>query len=331
MKDLTKGLVVRVDAKVCHVDVDGEVVLAAPRGVLFENLEGVKNPIAVGDWVMIDPVTDPASLHEVLPRRNSISRTASSHDPREQVLVANADQLLIIASVNKPNFSSNRTDRILAACEWNDLPAILVLNKIDLDKKDVLAEVGKTYRNVPVRVIETCATDGRGLDELRELLKDKITVLYGPSGAGKSTTLNAIQPGLKLKVGKISRHWDQGRHTTSFSSLIHLDLGGWVVDTPGIRVFRLHGIKKSELRGLFPEFVRYQPGCKYPDCIHDHEPECAVLDALEDGEIAQSRYMSYLEMLIEAAPDDYALGDDDDDDEFEDETGEELRPEAPPA
>ena len=318
MPELVEGLVVRVDAKVCHVEVDGQVLHAAPRGSLFEDLDGVKNPVAVGDRVRVDPSTDPMSLVEVLPRRNSLSRVASSHDPREQVLVANVDQLLIISSVNKPKFSSNRTDRILAACEWNHIPAVLILNKIDLDKKGMLQEIRSTYESVPVPILETCATDGRGLDELKELLRDKITVLYGPSGAGKSTTLNTIQPGLNLKVGKISAHWEQGRHTTTFSRLLKLDLGGWVVDTPGIRVFRLHGVNRSELRGLFPEFVRLQQGCKYPNCTHDHEPECAVLDALEDDEISQTRYMSYLEMLVEASPDDYAADDGFDDVEEED-------------
>jgi ribosome biogenesis GTPase len=309
MKELVQGLVVRIDAKVCHVEREGEVIHAAPRGSLFEDLQRVKNPVAVGDQVMIDDSTEPASLVEVLPRRNSLSRVASSHDPREQVLVANIDQLLIISSVVKPRFSSNRTDRILAACEWNRIPAVLVLNKIDLDRKGTLDEIRATYESVPVPILETCAIDGRGLDQLKDCLRDKITVLYGPSGAGKSTTLNTIQPGLNLKVGNISRHWEQGRHTTTFSRLLQMDLGGWVIDTPGIRVFRLHGVKKTELRGLFPEFVSLQQDCKYPNCTHDHEPECAVLDALENGEIAQTRYMSYLELLIEAAPDDY-IGDD---------------------
>lgn len=315
--ELKKALVVRVDAKVCHVEVEGQVIHAAPRGLLFDKLEGVKNPVAVGDWVKIDDRTEPASLMEVLPRKNSLSRVASSHDPREQVLVANADQVLIFSSIAKPRFSSNRTDRILAACEWNRIPAILVLNKIDLDKKNILADVSATYENVPVPIIEMCATDGRGIDELREVLRDKVTVLYGPSGAGKSTSLNSIQPGLNLKVGKISAHWEQGRHTTTHSRLLKLDLGGWVVDTPGIRVFRLHGVKKGDLPGLFPEFRRLQAECKYPNCTHDHEPECAVLDALEDGEIPQSRYLSYLEMLVEAAPDDYSLSDDEDEDDGE--------------
>ena len=314
MSELREGVVMRMDAKVCHVETGGEVVLAAPRGALFEDLAGVKNPVAVGDRVLLDPGGDPVSLVEVLPRRNQLSRTASSHDPREQVLAANVDQLLVIASVKSPKFSSNRTDRILAACQWHDIPATLVLNKVDLAKPKEVAALRATYESVPVPILETCATDGRGVDELREMLRGKTSILYGASGAGKSTLLNALQPGLALKVGKISRYWEQGKHTTTFSQLHHLEFGADVIDTPGIRVFRIHDIHRSELKGLFPEFARYEDRCKFPNCSHDHEPECAVLDALEDGEIAQTRYMSYLEMLVEASPDPVDYGDEDGDD-----------------
>lgn len=316
MSELRRGRVVRVDAKVCHVHLDEGELQAAPRGTLFENLGAVKNPVAVGDWVMVDASSDPAALVEVLPRENYLSRIASAHDPREQVLLANVDRVLIIASVNDPRFSSNRTDRVLAACEWHDIPAALVLNKIDLDRKGIAAELRGTYERIPVPVIETCATMGTGLDELRELLTDKVTALYGPSGAGKSTLINALQPGLNLKVGKVSGYWEQGRHTTSFSRLLRLDFGGWVVDTPGFRSFRVHGIRRSSVWCLFPDLARYQDRCRFPNCTHDHEPDCAVLDALEAGEIAESRYISYLELLVESAPDDFVES------ELEEEPGE---------
>jgi len=312
MSELVRGVVLRMDAKVCHVEVDGKVVLAAPRGALFENLQGVKNPVSVGDHVEIDPSGDPAGLINVLPRKNQLSRTASSHDPREQVLASNVDQLFIIASVKSPKFSSNRTDRILAACQWQGIPAVLVLNKTDLVEREQLDALRATYDSVPVEMLETCATDGTGVEELRERLRGKTSILYGASGAGKSTLLNALQPGLRLKVGKISSYWEQGKHTTTYSQLHHLDFGADVIDTPGIRVFRIHDIHRSELKGLFPEFARYEDRCKFPNCLHDHEPECAVLDALEEGEIARTRYMSYLEMLMEASPDPAGYGEDDD-------------------
>lgn len=315
MSELLRGVVLRMDAKVCHVEVNGEVLLAAPRGALFENLDGVKNPVAVGDHVEIDPAGDPVSLINVLPRKNQLSRTASSHDPREQVLASNVDQLFIIASVKSPKFSSNRTDRILAACQWQNIPAVLVLNKTDLAKQDELDALRATYDSVPVTMLETCATTGTGVEELRDRLRDKTSILYGASGAGKSTLLNALQPGLRLKVGKISSYWEQGKHTTTYSQLHHLDFGADVIDTPGIRVFRIHDIHRSELKGLYPEFARYEDRCKFPNCSHDHEPDCAVLDGLEDGEIARTRYMSYLEMLMEASPDPAGYGDEEDPDD----------------
>ena len=302
MTDLRTGRVVRVDAKVCHVEVEGKVIHAALRGRLFEDLQGRKNPIAVGDLVRVSLDGDPVALEEVLERRNYLGRTASSHDPREQVLVANVDQLFVIGSLVDPGFSSNRTDRILAACFWHDIPAILVLNKIDLTSPEEIADITATYEAIPIQVIATCAKDGRGVEQLKERMRDRVSVFYGPSGAGKSTLINNIQPGLDLREGRISRFWSQGRHTTSFSRLITLEMGGWVVDTPGIRVFRLHGMQREVLRDQFPDFARFQAQCRYPGCTHDHEPECAVFDAVDRGELAATRYASYVEMLDELDP-----------------------------
>lgn len=299
---LAQGRVVRADAKVFHVDVDGTTILAAPRGKLFEEATGRKNPVAVGDLVKLNTVTRPASIEAVLPRRNYLGRLASTHDSREQVLVANVDQLFVIGSLSKPGFSSNRTDRILAACFWHEIPAIVVLNKIDLSDDVQIAAIRETYEKAGVRVILTSALDGSGVDELAEALRDRVSVFYGASGAGKSTLLNRIQPGLNIKVGKISKYWATGKHTTTFSQLHALDMGGWVIDTPGIRVFRLHGITQGELRGLFPEFARFAANCHFPDCSHDHEPDCAVFEAVESGEVPPTRYASYVEMLDEIAP-----------------------------
>ncbi len=302
MAELRTGRVIRTDAKVCHIDLDGRVIHAAPRGSLLEDLKGFKNPVAVGDIVEINPDGNPASIESVHERRNYIGRVASAHDPREQVLAANIDQLFIFSSLAKPGFSSNRTDRILAAATYHEIPATLILNKIDLARGTEVADIRATYEGIPIRVIETCALDGRGVDEVRELLKDKVSMLYGASGAGKSTMLNTLQPGLKLKVGKISKYWSTGKHTTTYSQLHPLDFGGYVVDTPGIRVFRLYDIKKAEVRDLFEEFERFQDGCHFPDCTHDHEPDCAIWNAVEEGKIAASRYASYIELLTEADP-----------------------------
>jgi ribosome biogenesis GTPase len=296
------GRIVRTDAKVCHVEVGGRVWVCQPRGILFEAGSAQKNPLAVGDAVSVDLASDPPSIDAVLPRRNWLGRTASSHDPREQVLVANVDQLLAICSMAKPSFSSNRTDRILAACTWHNIPATLVLNKTDLAKPQDIAAVRETYEDIDFGVLETSVPLNLGIDALREKLRDKVSVLYGGSGVGKSSLLNSLQPGLKLKVGKISKYWDQGKHTTAFSQLHQLDFGGWVIDTPGIRAFRLHKATPADLRGMFPEFARVSAKCRFPDCSHNHEPECAVFEAVEAGEMAASRFASYVEMLDEIAP-----------------------------
>ena len=209
----------------------------------------------------------------------------------------------MIGSVVKPNFSSNRTDRILAAAEYHEIPARLVLNKTDLDKDGVAEQLRATYEAAGVPVLETCATEGTGIEALGELLHGKISAFYGASGAGKSTILNTLQPGLKLRTGKISRFWEAGKHTTTFSQMHRLEaLGGWVIDTPGIRVFRLSGINKAELRDCFPEFAPFQEECRFPDCSHDHEPECAVFEAVETGRLAPTRYASYVEILDELDP-----------------------------
>jgi len=253
----------------------------------------------VGDAVRVDLSSDPAGLEQVLPRRNWLGRLASSHDPREQVLLANIDRLYVIGSIENPKFSSNRTDRILAACAWHSVPATVVLNKVDLDVRGEAPSIGKTYTGARVDVLITSATKGVGIDELRERLKDKVSAFYGASGAGKSSLLNALQPELALKVGKISKYWDGGRHTTSYSQLHRLDFGGWVADTPGVRTFRLHRASPADLRGMFAEFERYQSACRFPNCTHDHEPDCAIFDAVERGDIAPTRYASYVEMLDE--------------------------------
>lgn len=304
MSDLKTGRVIRTDAKVCHVDVEGKVIQAAPRGILYSTGgertgKEPKNPVAVGDLVEVDVSSSPAGLERVLPRATYLSRIASSHDPREQILAANVDQLFVIGSMKTPLFSSNRTDRILAACAWHEISATLVLNKVDLAEEGDVERVRETYERIPIDVIATSALEGTGVEEVRARLPGKVSVFYGASGAGKSSLLNRLDPALKLKEGKISRFWDAGKHTTNFSQMYRLAGDALVIDTPGIRVFRLHGVTIRNLPDLFPEFAPYDGRCKFSGCLHDHEPDCAIFDAVESGELAPSRYASYVEMLDE--------------------------------
>ncbi len=307
MSDLARGRVVRADARVCHIDLEGRIVQAAPRGKLFEGLGDDKNPIAVGDWVEIDTAGNPMGIESVLERSNSLSRVASSHDPRRQVLFSNVDQVFIVNSLFRPGFSSNRTDRLLAACEWEEIPAKLILNKIDSDEQGQAAVLRESYEAAGYEVLDTSATRGDGLEQLRESLRGSTSVLYGASGVGKSTLLNALF-GLDLSVGKVSKYWSAGRHTTSFSRLLEVEPsngdrpGTIVIDTPGIRVFRPFGINQAQLRFLYREFVPFNSRCRFQNCQHDHEPGCAVVDAVEAGELAPTRYLSYVELLDELDP-----------------------------
>jgi ribosome biogenesis GTPase len=299
------GRVVRGDAKAYQVEIGGEVRTFVPRGKLFETRDReIKNPIAVGDRVRVTLAGDPPGIEEVLARTNWLPRVASSHDPRAQILFANVDQLFIVASLAKPKFSSNRADRILAACQYYEIPAVLVLNKLDLDDDRQGEEIARTYAAANIEVLPLCATEGRGLEKLAARLTRKTSAFYGGSGVGKSTLLNALEPGLALKIGKISKFWDQGKHTTTHSQMHRLAAhDAWVIDTPGIRVFRLTGINRAELRDCFPEFAPFAERCQFaPDCSHDHEPGCALFEAVEAGALAPTRYASYLEILDELVP-----------------------------
>ncbi|MBL8750753.1 MAG: ribosome small subunit-dependent GTPase A [Planctomycetes bacterium] len=296
-----QALVLRIDAKVCHVEIGGETRQLPLAGKLFEDRSHEKRPLAVGDRVLLD--TTGRAIDAVLPRSSQLHRRAASEgEERAQVVAANITHVLAVASVASPPFQPELVDGILAAAARERIPASLVLTKIDL-APDEAKRWSAAYAHAGVRVLATSTAEGHATeDTLRELgvlLHQNRTVVSGLSGAGKSSLLNTLVPGVKLRTGSLN-HIRQGRHTTTHTELLALPGGGHVLDTPGVRNFHLFCTGSQELQFLFPEISTLLPSCEYRSCLHADEANCAVRSAVERGELAASRYRSYRTMLRHA-------------------------------
>ena len=237
------------------------------------------------------------------PRRNYIIRRASNLSKEASILAANLDGCMLVATLKHPVTATTFIDRFLATAEAYSVPATLVINKTDLldtdDDRELLEAVRYLYESIGYTVVPVSAHTGEGLDRLRELLQGRTTLLSGNSGVGKSTLINDLIPGLDLRTAAISDVHDQGTHTTTFSEMFPLPFGGWIIDTPGVRGFGTIEMTPQEVSHYFPEIFRASDECRFGDCSHTHEPGCAVLKALEENRIAQSRYNSYLSILNE--------------------------------
>jgi ribosome biogenesis GTPase len=291
-----EGMVTRIRAVLCEVDSGGKTYTCKARGRLVESDTAESKPLTVGDRVVFEPIgEDEGVIEKVLPRRTKLSRRLPRDLRTEHVIVANVDQLLIVASVRKPPLTPGIIDRYIIAGEAGGLEPIICINKLDLARDESeYRYVVAAYEDLDYPVLLTSATEGAGLDDLRDVLRDRSTVLAGHSGVGKSSLLNAIQPGLKLRTGPVRT---KGRHTTSRVSLLRLKIGGYVVDTPGIREFTLWEIERHEVAQFFPRIWELSHDCRMPDCVHVHEPDCAVKQALERGELSRRRYESYLRIV----------------------------------
>lgn len=271
----------------------GETVEAGIRGRL--RLRGVRttNPIAVGDRVVVEE----GMITDIEPRRNYIIRRASNLSKESHILASNLDGAVLVATLIQPDVRTEFIDRFLVTCEAYGIPATIVLNKTDLGAP--AEEFIHTYKSAGYDVLEVAALDGTGLDALRTLLKDKTTLIAGNSGVGKSTIIKALVPGAEVRTGQISDAHNKGRHTTTHAAMYTLPEGGYVIDTPGVKGFGLIDIAPQELARYYPEMMRRVHDCRFPNCTHTHEPGCAVREAVEAGEIAESRYISYLKTLEE--------------------------------
>lgn len=302
-----RGLVVRNTGAWYTVLSDGDspVEIACKIKGNFR-LKGIRttNPVAVGDYVSVRVADDgSAFITAIEPRRNYIIRRASNLSKEASILGANLDLAVMVATLRHPSTSTMFIDRFLATAEAYGVPAVLVINKIDLltdaDDLMLLDAVTYLYRSIGYQVVQVSARTGAGVNTLRELLGGKVALLSGNSGVGKSTLINDLIPGAALRTGEISDVHDQGMHTTTFSEMCQLpgEKGGWIIDTPGVRGFGTLDFNASEVSHYFPEIFKVSQGCRYGNCTHTHEPGCAVRDAVDQQLIAASRYASYLSVL----------------------------------
>ena len=297
-----KGLVIKNTGSWYTVKTDdGQLIESKIKGNF--RLKGIRstNPVAVGDHVeIITNQEGTAFISAIEDRRNYIIRKSPNLSKQSHILAANVDQALLVVTVNYPQTSTTFIDRFLASAEAYSVPVILVFNKHDLLSEEELhyeKMMCTLYETVGYKCVEISAETGEGVEQLFPILKDKITLLSGNSGVGKSTLINRLIPHASQRTAEISDAHNTGMHTTTFSEMIELPEGGYLIDTPGIKGFGTFDIEKEELTSYFKEIFKFSQNCKFSDCTHTHEPGCAVIKAVEEHYIAASRYQSYLSML----------------------------------
>ena len=298
------GLVIRNTGSnyIVRLD-DGREVPCRVKGNF--RIKGIRttNPVAVGDEVEVSKAADDADyITAITPRRNYIIRRASNLSKESHILASNLDLAALVISLREPSTPMAFIDRFLATAEAYAIPAMLILNKSDIwddDDRELAEGLKILYKSIGYPVVEVSAKNGQGIDELRKILQGKTTLLAGNSGVGKSSLINVLVPGADLKTGKISDIHHTGMHTTTFSEMIDIPGGGHLIDIPGVRGFGTIDFQPNEVGHYFPEIFRFSHDCKYGDCKHVGEPGCAVLQAVEDHYISESRYASYLSILDE--------------------------------
>ena len=282
---------------------EGQQYNARIKGVL--KISGVTstNPIAVGDWVemeMENELERTTTITGINDRRNYIARVSPHNKNQHHIIASNLDQSMLFATLKDPKTSNGFIDRFLVSCEAYHVPAIIVFNKADVYRKKEMERfehLERVYGQIGYKVVLASIMNGRGIDEVQDLLNNKITLLSGHSGVGKSSLINSIFPELKLRTKEVSEWSGKGMHTTTFAEMFDLPGGGKVIDTPGIRELGLVDISKNELSHYFPEMRLRINDCQFNNCVHINEPGCAIKEAVNNGSIDTDRYVSYLTIL----------------------------------
>ena len=280
---------------------DGSIHAARLPGKFRQTHSGQTNPIAVGDYVQYTINEDKsAQITDILERTNYVTRKATHGRRGQQILVSNIDYAILVSSIKQPSYKTGFIDRFLVSCEAYQVTPILFFNKMDLaDDADLneLAHTSTLYEDLGYHVLHGSILAPKSIDELKTFIKDKTSVFIGPSGVGKTSLLNAIDVRLDERTAEISSYSNKGKHTTTFAKLLPLPFGGFLADTPGIREFGLYNIEDWEISLYFPEMLLPRKSCKFNNCTHLHEPSCGVLEAVDRGQIAPSRYLSYMNMI----------------------------------
>lgn len=294
------GTVLRVEGGVYEVETEGGVLDAVLRGKVKRD-ERSGERVVVGDRVDLEAEKSGEetvwAIHNVHARTSILARRAPGKAPRPRMIAANLDQVLIVFAAAQPTPHLRMLDRFLVIAADADIRPVIVVNKTDVSGMDEARRTFAAYEKAGYEVIYTAARQGVGADAVRDVLCGCMSALAGPSGVGKSSLLNAVQPGLGLRVAAISEAVNKGRHTTVTAQLIPLECGGYVADTPGLRELGLWEVDRDNLQFYFPEFEPYRGECRYPTCTHDHEPGCAIRAAVESGDIDAGRYDGYRRML----------------------------------
>jgi ribosome biogenesis GTPase / thiamine phosphate phosphatase len=303
------GIVTKSTGSWYDVKVDGKVIKCRIAGKMKLDDRKLTNPIAVGDEVTIELENErQAVIHKVTPRRNYIVRQSPRKRHQVHFLASNIDQVVLLVTIIDPNLKLGFIDRFLLMCEPYNIPATIIFNKADINgvaENELLAHCIHMYERIGYQVLVTSAVTGQGLEEMRELLKNKTTLISGQSGVGKSTLVNLIEPGLALLTGEISDFSGKGQHTTTFAQMFDLSFGGSIIDTPGIKTLAFSHLEVEEVAHNWREFFSISNKCKFNDCTHRNEPFCVVKDAIEAGDISESRYQNYLNILEEIEDQNY--------------------------